>query len=625
MQFVTQEKTSRRSFIINFSPREQTILANAARISPQVRGPTIGPNAIDLDSLTDTLGQLAISPTVEEPPEDVGRPKKPPNLKQYIEDISHARTVKKFEKERKDAVQKEVQERMTRTRIKQSDVEAIYENAQINLQRKLATQTEEIEQKVQEALVEHERNNRIEDEELREAAAASQKRVESQKLKLKQMQEKQKITTCIVALKEGQVKFSEHYNKFARTLMSIDQAQRANYTAFHAKGTSLITMYEQTIKSISAGNITDDAVKIIEGLVDEVQKLQEELIARMADDAKEVQAQQQAQQQAPVAAKPLVDQPDARQNVQGLSQCNSSYNQEKYTLLKNLLDCYDRDTEPLLNDGALRQFRLNCTKVINANVNRISGHNASHLMDKYNNLVSILSGNPTMCGDEQINVAAHPLGIKFCTVLLVRKIIDQANTLAGNAVFPFAAVIVAVWQRFPEFGNIFLAQVYRACPYLVPYFVPQREGQSMEDYSRELGYKIAADGTRETEETYLKRIGSIARLYAAVIITKSRKGETQMNPHDLKNAWRWLTNILNMPPLPYICSTILLEVLQIVGYDMVRTYGKQFQKVMVLIQKQYLPRLQTVEEGGPLVRLEELLARGRFEEHTAEVLVQDWW
>lgn len=51
-----------------------------------------------------------------------------------------------------------------------------------------------------------------------------------------------------------------------------------------------------------------------------------------------------------------------------------------------------------------------------------------------------------------------------------------------EAAFAIAAVIEALWADFPDFGQLVLGHFHRACPYLVPVYMPQLEGQSTEDY-----------------------------------------------------------------------------------------------------------------------------------------------
>lgn len=101
----------------------------------------------------------------------------------------------------------------------------------------------------------------------------------------------------------------------------------------------------------------------------------------------------------------------------------------------------------------------------------------------------------------------------------------------------------------------------------------------------------------------------IARLYSTILITKPRQRETAPNPHNLENGWNWITNILNLDPIPDICSTLILEFLQVAGSTCFKVYGKQFIKLLKCIQSQYFIKLNLVDEGGPKVRLEAFLLK----------------
>lgn len=60
-----------------------------------------------------------------------------------------------------------------------------------------------------------------------------------------------------------------------------------------------------------------------------------------------------------------------------------------------------------------------------------------------------------------------------------------------EAAFAIAAVIVALWVEFPDFGRLLLAHFHQKCPYLVPAFMPQVEGQTDEDYFRYALMKVS--------------------------------------------------------------------------------------------------------------------------------------
>lgn len=51
-----------------------------------------------------------------------------------------------------------------------------------------------------------------------------------------------------------------------------------------------------------------------------------------------------------------------------------------------------------------------------------------------------------------------------------------------RVLFAYASVMIELWREFPDFGNLLLGEFHKQCPYLIPVFWPQLEGQSNEDY-----------------------------------------------------------------------------------------------------------------------------------------------
>lgn len=99
----------------------------------------------------------------------------------------------------------------------------------------------------------------------------------------------------------------------------------------------------------------------------------------------------------------------------------------------------------------------------------------------------------------------------------------------------------------------------------------------------------------EDQESYLKRISGLQRLYSAVLITKLRRSQQdRMHPHGLENGWIWLTNFIMLDALPGISPTLLLEFIQTCGAEMLQMYKKQFIKLMLVLHNQYIPKLDSV-------------------------------
>ncbi|XP_046621898.1 mRNA export factor Gle1 isoform X1 [Neodiprion virginianus] len=273
---------------------------------------------------------------------------------------------------------------------------------------------------------------------------------------------------------------------------------------------------------------------------------------------------------------------------------------------QQLLENHKIMCSPLTQSESTKKFRFECQKAINIPVNAISGVSREHLMDKYEKLHNLLGGKPPT------NANQHPQGIQFCKHTLAKKFVNQGEALVSSKpemAFSIAAVIVALWNDYPDFGELLLAYFYKTCPYLVPIFLPQQQGQSNEDYYKSLGYKYSEDGTVERQDKFLKRMSGLMRLYAALTVTRQRKLVTSSHPHGLQNAWRWLAAILNIEPRPDICATLILDMLEVTGHALWKTYPKQFPKLLALLITQYYPRMHSIggTAGGPLARLEQFL------------------
>ena len=198
----------------------------------------------------------------------------------------------------------------------------------------------------------------------------------------------------------------------------------------------------------------------------------------------------------------------------------------------------------------------------------------------------------------------------------------------AEAAFAIAAVIVALWVEFPVLGRLILAHFYRKCPYLIPYYMDQKQGQSDTDHYKQLGYEYSENGQIESQDKFLKRMSGLVRLYAAILITDSRRNQAP-NPHGLGAAWRFLAAVLNMPPRGDITTTVLLDLLQVTAFKLAPVYGRQFRKLVHLLCTEYFALIRGITDAsGPVSRLDEwlqkALRRNAFEPPQG-VLAPNFW
>lgn len=70
----------------------------------------------------------------------------------------------------------------------------------------------------------------------------------------------------------------------------------------------------------------------------------------------------------------------------------------------------------------------------------ITDHNAfdtkriGMFQDKYDKLVLLLSGVSVKVADIQVSSAAHPLGVRFCTLLIAKKLVVCVSSCVFNRI-----------------------------------------------------------------------------------------------------------------------------------------------------------------------------------------------
>ena len=97
-------------------------------------------------------------------------------------------------------------------------------------------------------------------------------------------------------------------------------------------------------------------------------------------------------------------------------------------------------------------------------------------------------------------------------------------------------------------------------------------------------------------------------LYAAIII--STTPNTPNHPHGIQNAWLWLSRVMSLDPRPDITATVLYHFIQVTGYALSVTYGRQFFKLIQYLHDVYLPKILAVTmdgASGPVTRLQGFL------------------
>ncbi|XP_026760773.2 mRNA export factor Gle1 [Galleria mellonella] len=379
--------------------------------------------------------------------------------------------------------------------------------------------------------------------------------------------------------------------------------------------TGAITEKEVKQAEILSLNIDNVKTKIIEDL-HEIK--QQELVKKQKELEEEARKKKELEEKMTQEAKikeaeaeiTVIQDPSLQHTKKVKPTFYSCKNYSHYEELKTFLDEYEAQYKELLENVNLKKFRFDCQKAVNTPVNALSSVSGLHIKDKYEKLSKLLKGDRVQVLDTYVTATQHPQGLFYCTALLAKKIVQQGDRLVSSnpeAAFPLAAIAVALSSQFPIFGKLLEANFHKQCPYLVPMYLPQKEGQTDKEFYLSRGYTYNEDGVVEKQDKFLKRISGIFQLQCAIWIAKTPRFLNTPNPYSLKYGWCWLASFVNLKPEADISATLLNDFFTICGHEFFKHYGKQFTKVIKLVNTDYLTILQSIDEGGPKTRLEVFL------------------
>lgn len=437
------------------------------------------------------------------------------------------------------------------------------------------------------------------------------------------LEEQNRATARLAAITDSHTKICICYNEIT-DILNTEPAAKTICDKYSTAKNTVLGNIDHIMEICKTGGVTEKDIKQAEVLALNIENIKrkilesvdtikrEEKLKRQKEEeelkkkAQEREAQQIKEAQIAAAAEAektrLEQQPKKTQPLY-----YSAENYYHYDNLKNYLEQYEAQYKDLLQDVNLKKFRFDCQKAVNTPVNALSSVSASHMRDKYDKLSKLLKGERVQVLDIYVTATQHPQGLFYCTALLAKKIVRQGDLLVSSsteAAYPLAAVTAALWAQFPHFGKLVEANFHRYCPYLVPMFMPQKEGQSDKEFYMSRGYTYNDEGVVEKQDKFLKRMSGIFRLRCAIWIASMPKFMNTPNPHGLRFGWQWLASFLNLKPEPDISATLIHDFFIMCGSTYDKHYGKQFRKILELTSNQYLKVLENIDEGGPKTRLE---------------------
>jgi len=111
-----------------------------------------------------------------------------------------------------------------------------------------------------------------------------------------------------------------------------------------------------------------------------------------------------------------------------------------------------------------------------------------------------------------------PNELAFVQDIFCMKVLDLAEKQVGahrGSSFSYAFLCIKLFKDRPSLLELFIAHLYKACPYTVPYYPVRKSGESDDSFLLRLGYK----STLEEQPKYLERMLGIIRLQYSFFVS----------------------------------------------------------------------------------------------------------
>lgn len=404
-------------------------------------------------------------------------------------------------------------------------------------------------------------------------------------------------------------------NQLLQPALPTQTGPAPDHASYITRGNQLCSQVSEVVRTTAEGqfpnvedmNVAERALQVMRSLVRSLQEEVAQAAERMKkeeeeEEKKKRQAELEAQQEeqkkktAALSAK-------EKTKREGLQLRADDSTLKWYIGLQEFANqCAQSFDDLNSKDMQTKKLKMELQKAATIPVSQIGSRSGSQLKEIFEKIDKLLSGRTVASGGKQVCASQHPHGQEFVNYKLAEKFVKQGEEeVASNhlAAFPIAVVASGVWELHPIVGKLILAHLHKMCPYAVPYYPPMKEGMSVEDYQRILGYRVD-DSKVEEQDSFLKRMSGMIRLYAAIIQLKWPYNKQGPHPHGLNHGWRWLAQILNMEPLADVTATILFDFLEVCGNALMKQYQGQFWKLLLLIKEEYFPRIEAVTSSGQM-------------------------
>ncbi|XP_030000247.1 mRNA export factor GLE1 isoform X2 [Sphaeramia orbicularis] len=398
----------------------------------------------------------------------------------------------------------------------------------------------------------------------------------------------------------------------------------SSLSSYSTRGNQLCSQVSEVVRKTAEGEFpsVDDmtaaerALHEMRALIrlkqEEVAKAQEKKKEQEEEEERRKEAELRAQQEAQKKAEETAKEKAKRKGLQTSAEDSTlKWYKELQEASAQCAQAFEQLNSS--KDMQTKKLKLELQKAATIPVSQISSNSGSQLREIFDKVDKLLSGRAVVSGGRSVSTSQHPQALEFVSYKLAEKFVKQGEEEVAShheAAFPIAVVASGIWELHPRVGELVLAHLHKKCPYAVPHYPPMKDGTAVDDYQRILGYRVDDSGV-EGQDSFLKRMSGMIRLYAAIIQLRWPYGSKQGPlPHGLSHGWRWLAQMLNMEPLADITATLLFDFLEVCGNALMKQYQGQFWKLILLLKDEYFPRIEAVTSSGQMgsvIRLKQFL------------------
>lgn len=430
----------------DFPSLRLSALSKAAQISPHISSTTLGPNSEyyfdeqnEIKKSVEVIVHVSKKISKQEPEYEKIRVRSSPTTKLDIDEIQRKLLRQNEEKSMYADIRKKLDERRLREIENYKHIRRNRQVARAESELKIKQKMENLDLQISEAL-------RVQEQKDKEYLEERSQQLQERKNHLQHIQKEMKMKEDLAReqreLHTTFVRFQETFNNSIKSFVeTIQRMSPALKSIIEQKKVSVNKLIIEFKAVSTQADFNWNDMEVVEGLCQDLENINEEMIKAKEANEKEVMKQKEAtesqpqvihQQEVPQQPQQQTTQPSTNQEIQQATAqptSNLSYSQQchvenfkKYEKLKLLLENYTAATTELAADPNLEKLRFNLKQVISKSINVIKD-DRTIFQESYDKLYLLLAGEEFRTERGRVSTRDHPQANLYCKMRLAEKIL----------------------------------------------------------------------------------------------------------------------------------------------------------------------------------------------------------